>query len=1095
MVDAATSFKKAGYSEEDSAQLALVASLYQNIADEALTAGESADFIISQMKAFNLTAADSEHIVNAVNEISNNMAVSSSDLATNIGKASAALAVGNNTYEESLALMSGIVEITRNGAKAARGLVSVQSRLNQTVDESSSTGQNLLAWYKQHNIAIFDQEGQLRSLYDVLTDVAEIWPTLTTNEKDYYLNQQAGANQTQNLAAALNNFEGVQKAYTLAMNSAGSATEENARYMESIQAHIQNLKATFQDFARNVFNEEFVKHILDTANALLEFANTPFGQAAARITLLSTAMFGLGGVLKGYWKYFVQGSAVAKGIRAFISANTASFVGPGITGLEKFVTLAKSLPIAKLGAWGAALAVAAVGIKKAYDALKEYHKPAAEYTQDIEDANSQLETNKKRLDEINQMSWKDMTADIRKERDELIKENEELEKNIALLKEKQLKTAKRQTGEGYSVQDAAGTYYGDEGYEKVASWLDIVMDKAREEGEISDSLRNSYQARLELAADQVEMLELLKANGEDLTDSEQHLIDTYYEAINVMDLVDDAGQTLIDSYTAIANTGYLTEEQYKKLISLYPDLANGAERTADGYVVQKDALFSLMSAEQQQQLQIVGLVNGFISEQRQTGATKMELLNLVKAQITASNTGLNFGQQIVALQQLAQAAGYAGAQVANTMNVGRISRQAKVFVRSGMYKTLEEAQAALMKMAWSRLTASAPSSGWSGSFGGGSYVPASSSQSEAESARQAQIKALQAEKDQIQDTIDAINKKYDAEIDKLEEVNDELEDEIELQKILEEMAEAKASKKMVYKDGKFQYVEDIDAVAAAQVKLDEYNRKKSLKDAKAAIEERRKIELKGYQDRLTIIEANINALRSGFNAELSAYDSYLDELRRKKQQELEILSQTGETSGGGSTGGGGSVIPSGPTPSQIRQNESISAMYPSRSYSTANNSQYSASFTKTLQAWYGTSADGIWGRNSYSAAGNRNIDSAAGLYYAVKNTYGSFSAFKKMGGYALGTLKASGGIHMVGEQGPELRVLNQGDGVIPAKQTQRLWQFATDPAKFLNKIQGSTTNSNTAVNVANITLPNVRNAEEFVAGLKNLAYQRAYARA
>ena len=893
----------------------------------------------------------------------------------------------------------------------------------------------------------------------------------------------------------MNNFEGVQKAYTLAMNSAGSATEENARYMESIQAHLQNLKATFQDFARNVFNEEFVKRILDTANALLEFVNTPFGQAATRITLLSTALFGLGGILKGYWKYFVQGSIVAKGIKAFIGANTASFVGPGITGLEKFVTLAKSLPLAKLGAWGAALAVAAVGIKKAYDALEEYHKPAAEYTQDIEDTNSQLEINKKRLDEINQMSWKDMTADIRKERDELIKENEELEKNIALLNEKQLKAAKRQTGEGYAVQDASGTYYGDEGYEKVASWLDIVMDKAREEGEISDSLRNSYQARLELAAGQVEMLELLKASGEDLTDSEQHLIDTYYEAIRVMDLVDDAGKTLMDSYTAIANAGYLTEEQYKKLISLYPDLANGAERTADGYVIQKEALFSLMSAEQQQQLQISGLVNGFIAEQRQTGATKMELLNLVKAQITASNTGLNFSQQITALQQLAQAAGYAGAQVANAMNAGRILQQAKVLVINGKYKTLEEAQAALMNKAWGGLTASAPSSGWSGSFGGGSYVPKPSGQSAAESARQAQIKALQAEKDQIQDTIDAINKKYDAEIDKLEEVNDELEDEIELQKILEEMAEAKASKKMVYKDGKFQYVEDIDAVAAAQVKLDEYNRKKSLKDAKAAIEERRKIELKGYQDRLAIIEANINALRSGFNAELSAYDNYLDELRRKKQQELEILSQTGGTGSGGSAGGGGSVIPSGPTPSQIRQNESISAKYPSRSYNTANNSQYSSSFTKTLQAWYGTSADGIWGRNSYSAAGNRNIDSAAGLYYAVRNTYGSFSAFKKMGGYALGTLKASGGIHMVGEQGPELRVLNQGDGVIPAKQTQRLWQFATDPAKFLNKIQGGTTNSNTAVNVANVTLPNVRNAEEFVAGLKNLAYQRAYARA
>ena len=121
MIEASTEFVKSGYSEADSAELARAASLYQNIADEELDAGEAANFIISQMKAFNLTAQDSEHIINAVNEVSNNTAVSSADIATNIGKASAALAVGNNTYEESLALMTGIVEVTRNGAKAARG--------------------------------------------------------------------------------------------------------------------------------------------------------------------------------------------------------------------------------------------------------------------------------------------------------------------------------------------------------------------------------------------------------------------------------------------------------------------------------------------------------------------------------------------------------------------------------------------------------------------------------------------------------------------------------------------------------------------------------------------------------------------------------------------------------------------------------------------------------------------------------------------------------------------------------------------------------------------------------------------------------------
>ncbi len=69
MVDATTSFKKSGYSEEDSAELARIASLYQNIADEQITAGDSANFIISQMKAFNIEAGDAEEIINKVNEV------------------------------------------------------------------------------------------------------------------------------------------------------------------------------------------------------------------------------------------------------------------------------------------------------------------------------------------------------------------------------------------------------------------------------------------------------------------------------------------------------------------------------------------------------------------------------------------------------------------------------------------------------------------------------------------------------------------------------------------------------------------------------------------------------------------------------------------------------------------------------------------------------------------------------------------------------------------------------------------------------------------------------------------------------------------
>ena len=69
MVSAATEFKKSGYSDEDAATLASVAEMYRNISDEEISAGESASFIIAQAKAFNFTAEESMHIIDAVNEV------------------------------------------------------------------------------------------------------------------------------------------------------------------------------------------------------------------------------------------------------------------------------------------------------------------------------------------------------------------------------------------------------------------------------------------------------------------------------------------------------------------------------------------------------------------------------------------------------------------------------------------------------------------------------------------------------------------------------------------------------------------------------------------------------------------------------------------------------------------------------------------------------------------------------------------------------------------------------------------------------------------------------------------------------------------
>lgn len=76
IIDSATSFAKSGYDPDMALELGKIASMYTNIADEEVSAGESANFLIAQIKAFNLESEDTNktlentrHVIDSVNEI------------------------------------------------------------------------------------------------------------------------------------------------------------------------------------------------------------------------------------------------------------------------------------------------------------------------------------------------------------------------------------------------------------------------------------------------------------------------------------------------------------------------------------------------------------------------------------------------------------------------------------------------------------------------------------------------------------------------------------------------------------------------------------------------------------------------------------------------------------------------------------------------------------------------------------------------------------------------------------------------------------------------------------------------------------------
>lgn len=104
MLQAATEFRKNSFNDSDSALLAEIAVKYTNIADTQVSSADAAQFLISQMKAFNIEAENSEHIIDTVNETANNFAVGTNDLSIALIKAGTALGTTGNTFEETIGL-------------------------------------------------------------------------------------------------------------------------------------------------------------------------------------------------------------------------------------------------------------------------------------------------------------------------------------------------------------------------------------------------------------------------------------------------------------------------------------------------------------------------------------------------------------------------------------------------------------------------------------------------------------------------------------------------------------------------------------------------------------------------------------------------------------------------------------------------------------------------------------------------------------------------------------------------------------------------------------------------------------------------------
>ena len=203
MVQASTNFKKSGFSDQDSAQLAKMATMFQNIADKEISAEQASKFIIAQMKAFNIEANNSIHILDAINNVANNTASGTNDLQLALSKTASAMATAGNTYEQTLALVeSGVAVMPNNASTVGNGLRTIAINI-ATLAKSND---ELVVANGKVKVSLKDERGELRSTYDILDDLSQGWDKLSRSERVSLAQSLAGKHKNSLVLLALNLF-------------------------------------------------------------------------------------------------------------------------------------------------------------------------------------------------------------------------------------------------------------------------------------------------------------------------------------------------------------------------------------------------------------------------------------------------------------------------------------------------------------------------------------------------------------------------------------------------------------------------------------------------------------------------------------------------------------------------------------------------------------------------------------------------------------------------------------------------------------------------------------------------------------------------
>lgn len=272
IVKAELIYRQQGDSAELAAKKAEITTKAANVSFNS-SAEQMSEYLTAIWNSYQVPEDQLELFVDKIAAIGAETATSMEEIATAMQKvASTANNVGVS-YDQLAAVIATVSSTTRQSAETVgTSFRTIFARIEdlkmgKTTEDGVILG-NVSSDLKQMGIDIYDAQGELRQLGDVLEEMGAKWQTMSKEEQVALAQTVGGKRQYSMLMALMDNWDMYSETVKEAANAYGTLDEQQSIWAESWEAHAQNIQVSAEKLYNTLFKTD---SFLDAMNFFAGF--------------------------------------------------------------------------------------------------------------------------------------------------------------------------------------------------------------------------------------------------------------------------------------------------------------------------------------------------------------------------------------------------------------------------------------------------------------------------------------------------------------------------------------------------------------------------------------------------------------------------------------------------------------------------------------------------------------------------------------------------------------------------------------------------------------------------------------------------------